>query len=345
MKKNLRLLCLGLAAATFTAGFAQAENVTSKLKNADMEQGIKYWGIDGETNIWGKNTKTHNPGYTNRVGYHGMNNGVLENWKGSITSGLADNAISQTVIKIPSGTYVFGAYIAASKQDTVLNKEEIVGVTLFANDAAVPVATENPDKNQKETHSAKFNVAVKVTDGTLNVGLKAESTNANFLVWDNATLYYFGDMDEAAALNEMAKIDLAGVVAIADTILAHKLQNDSAAYLNEAREAALAVTTADAAWNASQELYWAISFAHRSMGDYRNFNNAINSAKEVVAKEWSEYVEEAVAQLNELIAEAEGIYVAGEADRAVLNEKKAEMNEVKAGVELDSAYTKQEELY
>ena len=41
MKKNLRLLCLGLAAATFTAGFAQVENVTSKLKNADMEQGIK----------------------------------------------------------------------------------------------------------------------------------------------------------------------------------------------------------------------------------------------------------------------------------------------------------------
>ena len=37
MKKNLRLLCLGLAAATFTAGFAQVENVTSKLKNADME--------------------------------------------------------------------------------------------------------------------------------------------------------------------------------------------------------------------------------------------------------------------------------------------------------------------
>ena len=37
MKKNLRLLCLGLATAAFTASFAQAENVTSKLLNADME--------------------------------------------------------------------------------------------------------------------------------------------------------------------------------------------------------------------------------------------------------------------------------------------------------------------
>ena len=345
MKKNLRLLCLGLATAAFTVGFAQGENVTSKLKNADMEQGIKGWGIDGETNIWGKNTKTHNPGYTNRVGYHGMNGGVLENWKGSITSGLADNSISQSVQNLPSGTYVFGAYIAASRQDTILNKEEVVGVTLFANDASVPVATENPDKNQKATHTAKFNVAVKVTDGTLKVGLKAESTNANFLVWDNATLYYFGDMDEAAALDEMAKIDIAGVTAVADTIMTYQMQKDSLANLTTAYDAAKAVTSAADLWNASEELYWAIAFAHRSMSDYRSFNNAINSAKKVVALEWSEYVEEAVAQLTDLIAEAEAIYVAGEADRAVLNEKKAALNEVKAGVELDSAYFKQEELY
>ena len=46
MKKNLRLLCLGLAALTFTAGFAQAENVTSKLRNANMEEGVRGWGID-----------------------------------------------------------------------------------------------------------------------------------------------------------------------------------------------------------------------------------------------------------------------------------------------------------
>ena len=34
MKKNLRLLCLGLAAATITCGFAQEpQNMTSLLKN------------------------------------------------------------------------------------------------------------------------------------------------------------------------------------------------------------------------------------------------------------------------------------------------------------------------
>ena len=340
MMKNLRMLCLGLAAATITAGFAQAENVTSKLKNADMEQGIKHWGIEGVSNIWGKNTKTHSSAYKTRIGYHGMNEGVLENWKGSIAEGLADNEITQTVKNLPNGTYVFGAYIGASKQDSVLNREEVVGVTLFANDATVPVATENPDKGLKNTHTAKFNVAVKVTDGTLNVGLRAQSTNANFLVWDNATLYYFGDKDEAAALDEMAKIDLAGVTAIADTIMPYKMQVDSLAYLNEAYAAAKEVTTAAAAWDASEELYWAIYKAHSSLGDYRSFNNAIKTAEKIAGMEWSAVVAKNVEALNELIAAAKVTYETATADRAELNEQKAELTEAAAYVELDSAYTK-----
>lgn len=340
MMKNLRMLCLGLAAATITAGFAQAENVTSKLKNADMEQGIKHWGIEGVSNIWGKNTKTHSSAYKTRIGYHGMNEGVLENWKGSIAEGLADNEITQTVKNLPNGTYVFGAYIGASKQDSVLNREEVVGVTLFANDATVPVATENPDKGLKNTHTAKFNVAVKVTDGTLNVGLRAESTNANYLVWDNATLYYFGDKDEAAALDEMAKIDLAGVAAIADTIMPYKMQVDSLAYLNEAYAAAKTVTTAAAAWDASEELYWAIFKAHSSLGDYRSFNNAIKNAKKIAGMEWSAVVAPNVAALETLITQAEATYEAAVADRAELNAAKKDLNEAAAYVELDSAYTK-----
>ena len=54
MKKNLRLLCLGLAALTFNAGFAQAENVTSKLRNANLEEGIRGWGVEGTSQIFGK---------------------------------------------------------------------------------------------------------------------------------------------------------------------------------------------------------------------------------------------------------------------------------------------------
>lgn len=335
MKKNLRLLCLGLAAATFTAGFAQAENVTSKLINADMEQGVVGWNLKFDSHIWKKNTKRQ----TTHPGYHGVNNVVLENWKGDATSGLTNNTISQTVKELPNGTYVFGAYVVASLQAQEENRESVTGVTLFANDASVPVATNNPEvKSQKWGHAAKFNVAANVVDGTLTVGLKAEATNANFLLWDNATLYYFGDMDAAAALDEMAKIDMAATVAIADTCVAYKMHVDTAAYLNEQIAAGKALVSAAEAYNTDENVYWAIRLANNSIADYRSLNSAIVEAEEVAAGDWNASVAEYVDALNALIVEAKAVYEAAATARPELNEKKTALNEAAALVSLDSCY-------
>ena len=162
MKKNLRLLCLGLAAATFTCSFAQEEK-TSLLENTDMALGLKGWAFDGEK-LMGKNTKD----LTYRPGFYGMNMEVLETWNGS-GAGLADGYVMQRVAAkdLPSGTYVFGAYAAASKQGTEWsNRDSINGVWLFANDKQVKVATDNPDRNSEHSwaHSAKFNVAINLSD-------------------------------------------------------------------------------------------------------------------------------------------------------------------------------------
>ncbi len=340
MKKNLRLLCLGLAAATFTAGFAQAENVTSKLRNADMEQGIKGWGVDGEANIFGKNTKIGRPGF------HGVTNMVLENWKSDTSSGLSDNSISQTVRDLPAGTYVFGAYIGASWQVATEepNKDAVEGVTLFANEASVPVATDNPDKgNQvKWAHTGKFNVAATVTEGSLNVGIDIKATTANYVVWDNATLYYFGNMSEAEALNEMAKIDIAATRAIADTFIVnkHKMNADTLALLNEGITAANALATADQLWQANEDLYWAINKATKSVSDYRSFNNAIVAAEEAAAGEWSSAIEEQgyMAALEEAIVAAKKTYNDAAAGRPELDVQKAALREATALVTLDSCY-------
>ena len=335
MKKNLRLLCLGLAAATFTAGFAQAQDVTSKLRNADMEEGVKGWGIDGESNIFGKNTKVGRPGF------HGVNNMVLENWNGS-GAGLGDNSISQTVRELPAGTYVFGAYIGASLQGTdESNKEAVTGVTLFANEAGVPVATDNPDKGHKEkwAHTGKFNVAATVAEGgSLNVGLDVKATTANYVIWDNATLYYFGNMSEAEALNEMAKIDMAATVAIADTCLAHKMNVDSLALLNEGITAAKAIATADQLWQLNEDLYWAINKATKSISDYKSFNNAIVAAEEVAAGEHTSYIKDEVAALKAAIDAAKVTYDAATAGRPELNEQKAALRESAELVALDTCY-------
>ena len=336
MKKNLRMLCLGLAASAFTASFAQAENVTAKLFNADMEQGVIGWTIDFDSHIWKKNTKNQ----AAKRGFHGVNGTVLENWKSDATSGLSNNTISQTVSNLPNGTYVFGAYVGASQQGSAeSNRETIEGVTMFANNASVAVATDNPDNSAaKWAHTAKFNVAVNVIDGTLNVGLKAENTNANYLVMDNATLYFFGNMDEAAALDEMAKIDMAATVAIADTCLAHKMNVDSLALVNEAAEAAKAVASADAAWQADEDLYWAIYKANKSIADYRGYANTIAKAEEVLAVEWSKEVANQYAALEEAVAAAKAAYEAAAFNREEITAEKTALNEAIAQVKIDSLY-------
>ena len=336
MKKNLRMLCLGLAASAFTASFAQAENVTSKLVNANMEQGVIGWTIDFDSHIWKKNTKNQ----AVKRGFHGVNVTVLENWKSDATSGLSNNTISQTVNDLPNGTYVFGAYVGASQQGSAeSNRETIEGVTMFANNASVAVATDNPDNSAaKWAHTAKFNVAVNVIDGTLNVGLKAENTNANYLVMDNATLYFFGNMDEAAALDEMAKIDMAATVAIADTCLAHKMNVDSLALVNEATAAAKAVASADAAWQADEDLYWAIYKANKSIADYRGYLNTIAKADEVLAVEWSDDVAEQYAALQEAVTAAKAAYEAAAFNREEIAADKAALNEAIAQVKIDSLY-------
>ena len=343
MKKNLRLLCLGLAAATFTASFAQAENVTDKLLNADMEKGIVGWNIDFDSHIWKKNTKNQNY----RRGYHGMNGTVVENWKSDATSGLTDNTISQTLTGLPNGTYVFGAYIGATIQGTEeSNKDAVTGVTLFANEASVAVATDNPDNSAaKWAHSGKFNVAVNVVDGTLNVGLKAEATTANYLIMDNATLYYFGEgVDAAAALDEMAKIDMAATITIADTCFVHKMNVDTLAQLTSAKEAAQAVGGAAAFWQADEDLYWAVYQANKSASDYRSFNNAIVAAEEAAAGEWSSVIEDQLAALNTAIGNAKATYDAATAGRPELDEQKAALREATAIVTLDSCYDVLDEL-
>lgn len=336
MKNNLRLLCVGLAATAMLTATAQVEDMTSRLSNPDMELGIKHWNVDGDA-VFGKVEKNQ----SSRPAYHGFHGKALENWNGGGV-GLADNYISQTVRNLPSGTYVFGAYIAATFQEDneVSNKDGVTGVSLFANDASIPVATDNPDKSEyKWAHTGKFNVAVTLPEaGNLRVGIKTESTNANFVIWDNATLYYFGNMSEADALNEMAKIDMAATLAIADTCLTHKMHVDTLAYLNDQIAVAKGVVTADAVWQADEDLYWAIRLANKSIGDYRRFNDVLLHADRVLAAEWSEDVAEQYTALQAMSAEYKELYEAATLVRDEVAEKVDLLGEAIAKVELDSLY-------
>lgn len=326
---------MGLAAATVTTSFAQGENVTSKLRNVDMAQGVAGWMIEGDQGTF----YTQNKPQLNYSGYHGINNQVLENWVGA-PAALPDCSLYQRVQNLTPGTYVFGAYVAASLQGTEeSNREEVVGVSVFANEDAVPAATENPERtNFKWAHSSKFNVATKVTEGTLDVGLKVESTTANYVTVDNATLWYFGDMEPEQALNEMAKIDVAASIAILDTCLTHKMNVDTVALVNEAIEKGKTLTTADELYQVDEDLYWAIFKANRSLRDYSNYHDIIADAEKVVATEWSEYVVEQKAALEVALAEAKENYEAAIMAEPELVLAGEDLREAIALVELDSLY-------
>ena len=367
MKKNLRLLCLGLAAATFTCSFAQeAQNMTDKLTNADMELGLKGWGFDGEK-LMGKNTK--NPAV--QTGFYGMANGVLEAWNGN-GNGLANAYIMQRIGNLPNGTYVFGANIGASKQyhrkavtvtvngkdvtkyEYWSNLDSVKGVELFANEAIVPVATNNPDYNNMVTadgslytdgHAMKFNVAVTLTDedekpGYMDAGLRYVGTNANYVVWDNATLYYFGEgVSEEAALEAMAKIDVANAIAIADTLKNTHIANDTLKNLTEALAAAEKAEFTAANFNDVLEVvYRAAGLARKSAADYKALANNLEDAKVVAAGTWRESNAMYVGFLNDAIAAAEAAYAAKEMNREELTALRKELNWSAGDVKYDSLY-------
>ena len=375
MKKNLRLLCLGLATAIFTSGFAQV-NKTDLLQNADMEQGRKGWAFEGG-NIMGKNTKN----LSTQTGFYGMGQGVLESWK-SNGEGLADSYIMQRVGggELPNGTYVFGAYIGASKQyhrkqvkvmvdgkETTKykywsNRDSVAGVEIFANEATQRVATNNPDYNSmidaegklyNDGHATKFNVAVKLTEdysrpGYLTVGLRYKETNANYVVWDNATLYYFGDMSEAEALDAMARIDMDAAIAIADTLKNVYMNVDTLTALTQVlKDCADAEVTAANFEEISNELFWTARQARLSATDYSNLKKNIESAEKLLEMEWSEYgyyTEDVLPLLEEILGEAQDAYDAAEMDRAELNVLRKRLNWTAGDLKLDSLYYAQSYL-
>ena len=341
MKQTLRMFCMGLAATASLGSFAQeAQDFTQKLWNYDFEKGPHGWTVNGEStdqnfSVWMPQIK----GDVKSPGYYGHNNIALEIWQSSGT--LKDNSLSQTVTDLPNGTYVFGAYMMATDQSNTENRELIEGVYMFANGDSIPVATNRVEGGPDTiwSHSAKFNVATVVEDGTLKVGVKCIATNINFTTIDNATLYYFGDMDAATALNEMAKIDIQRSLAIADTCLSLKAAVDSVAYLNEKIEAAKSLTSADQLYVADEELGWGMRLVRKSAKDYASLASAIASAKEVAAKEWSDFVADDLAALNALIDEAEAAYEAGSLYRAEIDAMKANLAEAASIVELDGIYT------
>ena len=338
MKKTLRMLCMGAMAAFSAVSFAQT-NVTDKLLNPDAEKGMLGWDVtfvDGGQ-VWNKQTK----GEEKAPGYYGFDNWAFENWRGAGTA-LTNSSIFQVVKDLPNGTYVFGAYAMATNDSWEPSIDAIEGVSIFANEQSIPVATHRVEgMDERWAYAMKFNVATTVADGTITVGMKTQDCTTNFVAMDNATLWYFGEMSYEQALEEMAKVDVAAAVAKnAPYLEAGKMNVDTLALLQAAVEAAANVS-AETANDLIADLYWGKRQAKKSIAQYEALANAIAAAKVIAEGEWTDFetTVAALETLNALIADAEAMYEAATAEKAELAATVTALGDAAALVELDGCYT------
>lgn len=150
-------------------------------------------------------------GINNHNKWTNVNDGFVEKWGGSPSTALADLDFYQVVKGLPAGTYTFGAYVVACLQ-SVEDSHEVHGVKLYANSDSVEVHTINVDRDDANKAKGPELIMVKTTiaeGDSLKIGLSVKSTDANWVVMDNAKLYTFDPavvmsfkLDEAKALLE-----------------------------------------------------------------------------------------------------------------------------------------------
>ena len=154
-----------------------AANEVDTIVNGTFTDGTSGWTGDMATG-------NHNK-WTN------VNDQFVEKWTSS--GALADLDFYQEISGLPAGTYTFAAYVVACRQSE-LDSHEVTGVTLYANAEATAVHTINVDRNpaNQAIGAELVMVTATIAEGeTLKVGLKVASTDANWVVMDNAKLYNF----------------------------------------------------------------------------------------------------------------------------------------------------------
>jgi hypothetical protein len=354
MRKSLSLCLTALVAVLFTLPLhAEGVDVTNKLYNADCEALLDGWGTTFTTEDFASGyawkTTNHTEGYgLGAAGYWGFKGKGLQCWGGG-TDGYGNpvgaNSISQTVKNLQPGTYVFGAFTVATIQNTAEGIADdptigdVEGVYMFANDTKLTVATNNPEKSNFDWgHAWKFNVATTVTDGTLTVGLGCEDgTTASFVAFDNATLFYFGDVSTDEALTQMRQIDLGRAVAAADTLKAYPMAADTLAVLNAAIADAEGKTSVADCEAAEKAVRLASKYARTSIHDYQALVNLIAEAEETLTMEWTQ--ESAVENLKDAVVIAKEDLKAGAMNRDELQEYLVEFKNSIDLVRVDDLYT------
>lgn len=152
--------------------YEELNRIDGKIANGDMENGNNGWTTNMATIATGNN-------------YAGFGGTFQEKWT-SYGGSLGNYYSYQQFTGMPNGTYTFGAWCIATQQGNTGEacRTAVSGVYLYANDTQCAVATLNGVPQY-------FTVTTTVTDGTLQVGFRTRNCSANWVAFDNVSLYSF----------------------------------------------------------------------------------------------------------------------------------------------------------
>ena len=177
-------------ASVSDATFNNPLDISYVLENPGGERRSPVgWTIEGAN--WGAQG---NDALAGKVGGY-----FLEIWN---TSGVGSSDIYQEIQGLPDGYYRFSAVAMVNAEGQTLN--------LYANDRkeATPNANEG----------TRTDVIVRVTDGNLRVGIKAEGITSNWVAFDDTKLEYLG-LSIPGDINYDGLISIADVTALVNIIL------------------------------------------------------------------------------------------------------------------------------
>jgi len=132
---------------------------------------------------------------------------VLQDWTGTSYQ-LGKATISTSYSQLPTGYYKVSAQVRVYDQNGDYDGTA-TGLWLYANDRQVPITTGTSITQGNLSGSGfygDYSVVLKVTDGTLQTGLRLDGASMNWVGFQGFSLEYLGTSDPMA---ELAQLDAA----------------------------------------------------------------------------------------------------------------------------------------
>ena len=330
--KFTNLLAALAVAMTSLPALADGVEVTDKLVNPDFTNGLDGWTtefsspdmVNGNYFYW---TNIDDENVSGKEGYWFFDgSSVLFHASSEGYAGLPGR-LYQTLEGLPNGAYVFSGVsgfvrFGANYADPD-DKFNCQGGYFFANDDQTQIQGFTATKFSPEypwCHTVRFNVATIVTDGTLTVGQKYEDgNNANYSSFEQARLYYFGDVDTETAMLQMRHINVDFDSYVCDTMKVKPMSTERYEHLCAMQQIARDAVTYDELTASLDSMRISLGYARKSFHQFEALVNLVSTAREVMEQEWSDIVAEQVRQLGIAIEQTEqdlADHTIGEADFA-----------------------------